>query len=110
MTPEEAKQKLAEVKTQSDTMEMCVDVLNLFQQYVHADDRSDLEKLTEQELGKVANELMDSGRRGVGGELILLLASMVVYCGDPEIVQEYISHREHEIAERFEALHRDDSD
>jgi hypothetical protein len=90
MTPEEAREALAEAKMRNDTMGQTVGLMNLFGQFIGAEVNSPMEDQLSAMLDDVVGELVRQGDNGLIGNILLSLCAVVANCADPEKVQEFL--------------------
>jgi len=79
-----------EAHTRYDTMQMTVELLNLYSQFVRADEDSDLEKAIEETLDRILADEIKKGNHGLIGHVALALCAIVDDTADPEKVQNFL--------------------
>jgi hypothetical protein len=97
MTPEEAHELLAEAKLRNDTVGAAVELLNLFGEFLASPSNSPVEDQLEMALNDAVQKLIEDGITGLGGHVMLCLASIICETANPEQVQRFLTDQEEAI-------------
>jgi hypothetical protein len=105
MTDDEAHALMIEAKMRNDTVQATVELLNLFGQYMSADNGSPIEDQLEATMNDVVNELLND-KESMGGHVFLCLAAIICNAADYDKVQEFLTHQQEAIQEMVDEAHR----
>lgn len=99
MTGETKDEILHEARLRSDTMELTVQLLNAFGEYLSADVNSPVEDQAEARVDAMCTDLMTGKKKAMGGHVLLALCALVCDAGDHEKVQNFLNEQTDRIQE-----------
>jgi hypothetical protein len=106
VTPDEAHAQLVEAKTRQDIMQVTVELMNMFGQFLSCESGTELEAALEEGIDQYVQELV-AGTDGMIGHVLLSLLALLCECGDHERVQEFLNDAAEDIKKMVEEANRD---